>query len=218
MRLKNCAKNPPKILKVEKFFNVLSSFNELTALIILSVALRKDLDPIIDWCWNPCKIPAVFLIRGRHIPSQGFYLGNVIFNDLIWLGYVVASGKKLRFLCRMHKYFSAPNLTTLQKAQIGIGAGSTWTIWLQKKTISLVDDPNITRHWTPLSNRRNGAELFYLFCQYCHGFCSSELSSIIPQPVKPAVKLWLLIIYPIFITRGSRGHFHWNVQYPNIQV
>lgn len=128
-------------------------------------------------------------------------VGVEISNDLIWHGHVVdlavSAGKKLGFLFRARKYFSPSNLATLYKAQIrpGLeycshvwGAASPTTLALldsvQNRAIRLVDDPNITNNWAPLSHRRAVADLS-LFYRYFHGFCSLELASIMPQLYRP---------------------------------
>nr|CAH7745044.1 unnamed protein product [Callosobruchus chinensis] len=51
---------------------------------------------------------------------------------------------------------------------------------IQKRAIRLIGDPALTCHLQPLSHRRavDDLQLFYL---YSNGFCSSELTSIIPS-------------------------------------
>nr|CAH7756322.1 unnamed protein product [Callosobruchus chinensis] len=51
--------------------------------------------------------------------------------------------------------------------------------------IRLIGDPALTCHLQPLSHRRAVGD-FSLFYRYSNGFCSSELTSIIPPLSKPA--------------------------------
>nr|CAH7713165.1 unnamed protein product [Callosobruchus chinensis] len=107
-----------------------------------------------------------------------------------------AAGKKLGF--RARKYFSSSNLLTLYKSQISPvleycshiwGAAATTTLSIldavQRKAIRLIGDPSLTCHLQPLSHRRAVGDLS-LFYHYSGGFCSSELTSIIPPLSKPA--------------------------------
>nr|CAH7727328.1 unnamed protein product [Callosobruchus chinensis] len=88
--------------------------------------------------------------------------------------------------------------STLYKAQIRPsleycshiwGAAATTTLPIhdavQRRAIQLIGDPALTCHLQPLSHRRAVGELS-LFCQYSNGFCSSDLTSIIPPLSKPA--------------------------------
>nr|CAH7766561.1 unnamed protein product [Callosobruchus chinensis] len=90
------------------------------------------------------------------------------------------------------KYFSPSNLLTLYKAQIrpsleyyshiwGAAAPTTLSILdaVQRRAIQLIGDPALTCHLQPLSHRRAVGDL-PLFYRYSNGFCSSELTSIIP--------------------------------------
>nr|CAH7719610.1 unnamed protein product [Callosobruchus chinensis] len=96
------------------------------------------------------------------------------------------------------KYFSPSNLLTLYKAQIrpsleycshiwGAAAPTTLSILdaVQRRAIRLIGDPALTCHLQPLSHRRAVGDLS-LFYRYSNGFCSSELTSIIPPLSKPA--------------------------------
>nr|CAH7720342.1 unnamed protein product [Callosobruchus chinensis] len=107
-------------------------------------------------------------------------------------------GKKLGYLFRARKYFSPSNLLTLYKAQIrprleycshiwGAAAPTTLSILdtVQRRAIRLIGDPALTCHLQPLSHRRAVGDLS-LFYRYSNGFCSSQLTSIIPPLSKPA--------------------------------
>nr|CAH7739841.1 unnamed protein product [Callosobruchus chinensis] len=111
-----------------------------------------------------------------------------------------AAGKKLGHLSRAKKYFSSSNLLTLYKAQIrpsqeycsdiwGTAAPTTLSILeaVQRRSIRLIADPALTCHLQQPSHRLRRAvgdlSLFYL---YSNGFCSSELTSIIPPLSKLA--------------------------------
>nr|CAH7715452.1 unnamed protein product [Callosobruchus chinensis] len=109
-----------------------------------------------------------------------------------------AAGKKLGYLFRARKYFSPSNLLTLYKAQIRPsleycshiwGAAAPTTLYIldavQRRAIRLIGDPALTSHLQPLSPRRAVGDLS-LFYRYSNGFCSSELTSIIPPLSKPA--------------------------------
>nr|CAH7763357.1 unnamed protein product [Callosobruchus chinensis] len=121
---------------------------------------------------------------------------------MIWHEHVssiaTAAGKKLGYLFRARKYFSPSNLLTLYKAQIrpsleycshiwGAAAPTTLSILdaVQRMAIRLIGDPALTCHLQPLSHRRAVGDL-PLFYRYSNGFCSSELTSIIPPLSKPA--------------------------------
>nr|CAH7762901.1 unnamed protein product [Callosobruchus chinensis] len=89
------------------------------------------------------------------------------------------------------------NLLTLYKAQIrrleycshiwGAAAPTTLSLLdaVQRRAIRLIGDPALTCHLQPLSHRRAVGDLS-LFYRYSNGFCSSELTSIIPPLSKPA--------------------------------
>nr|CAH7734241.1 unnamed protein product [Callosobruchus chinensis] len=121
---------------------------------------------------------------------------------MIWHEHVssiaTAAGKKLGYLFRARKYFSPSNLLTLYKAQIrpsleycshiwGAAAPTTLSILdtVQRRAIRLIGDPALTCHLQPLSHRRAVGDLS-LFYRYSNGFCSSQLTSIIPPLSKPA--------------------------------
>nr|CAH7714136.1 unnamed protein product [Callosobruchus chinensis] len=55
----------------------------------------------------------------------------------------------------------------------------------QRRAIRLVGDPALTCHLQPLSHRR-AVDNLSLFYRYSNGFCSSELTSIIPPLSRPA--------------------------------
>nr|CAH7731091.1 unnamed protein product [Callosobruchus chinensis] len=121
---------------------------------------------------------------------------------MIWHEHVssiaTAAGKKLGYLFRARKYFSPSNLLTLYKAQIrpsleycshiwGAAAPTTLSILdtVQRRAIRLIGDPALTCHLQPLFHRRAVGDLS-LFYRYSNGFCSSQLTSIIPPLSKPA--------------------------------
>nr|CAH7729075.1 unnamed protein product [Callosobruchus chinensis] len=113
----------------------------------------------------------------------------------------------LRYLFRATKYFSPSNLLTLYKAQIRPSLEYCSHIWgaaaptplsildaVQRRAILLIGDPALTCHLQPLSHRRAVCDLS-LFYRFSNGFCSSELTSIIPPLSKPAR-----------CTRGTSSH------------
>nr|CAH7762496.1 unnamed protein product [Callosobruchus chinensis] len=121
---------------------------------------------------------------------------------MIWPEHVsyiaTAAEKKLGYLFRARKYFSPSNFLTLYKAQIrpsleycshiwGAAVPTTLSILdsVQRRAIRLIGDPALTCHLQPLSHRRAVGD-FSLFYRYSNGFCSSELTSIIPPLSKPA--------------------------------
>nr|CAH7765232.1 unnamed protein product [Callosobruchus chinensis] len=123
---------------------------------------------------------------------------NVIWNEHV-SSIATAAGKKLGYLFRARKYFSPSILLTLYKAQIrpsleywshiwGAAAPTTLSILdaVERRVIRLIiSDPALTCHLEPLSHRRVVCDLS-LFYRYLNGFCSSELTSIIPPLSKPA--------------------------------
>nr|CAH7721562.1 unnamed protein product [Callosobruchus chinensis] len=121
---------------------------------------------------------------------------------MIWHEHVssiaTAAEKKLGYLFRARKYFSPLNLLTLYKAQIRPSLENCSHIWgaaalttlsildaVQRRAIRLIGDPALTCHLQPLSHQRAVGDLS-LFYRYSNGFCSSELTSIIPPLSKPA--------------------------------
>nr|CAH7733242.1 unnamed protein product [Callosobruchus chinensis]CAH7760656.1 unnamed protein product [Callosobruchus chinensis] len=121
---------------------------------------------------------------------------------MIWREHVssiaTAAGKKLGYLFKARKYFSPSNLLTLYKAQIRPsleycshiwGAASSTTLSIldavQRRAIRLIRDPALTCHLQPLSHRRAVGDLS-LYYRFSNGFCSSELTTIIPPLSKPA--------------------------------
>nr|CAH7741384.1 unnamed protein product [Callosobruchus chinensis] len=123
---------------------------------------------------------------------------------MIWHEHVssiaTAAGKKLGYLSGARKYFSPSNLLTLYKTQIrrsleycshfcGAAAHNTLCILyaVQRRAIQLIGDPTLTCHLQLLSHRRRRAvgdlSLFY---RCSNGFCSSELTPIIPPLYRPA--------------------------------
>nr|CAH7712391.1 unnamed protein product [Callosobruchus chinensis] len=121
---------------------------------------------------------------------------------MIWHEHVSSiatdAGKKLGYLFRARKYFSPSNLFTLYTAQIRPTLDYCSHIWraaapttlstlnaVQRRTIRLIGDPALTCHLQPLSRRRAIGNLSLLY-RNSNGFCSSELTSIIPPLFKPA--------------------------------
>nr|CAH7756561.1 unnamed protein product [Callosobruchus chinensis] len=102
---------------------------------------------------------------------------------MIWPEHVssiaTAAGKKLGYLFRARKYFSPSNLLTLYKAQIrpSLEYCSHISGAAAPTTLSILD--------SPLSHRRAVGDLS-LFYRFSNGFCSFELTSIIPPLSKPA--------------------------------
>nr|CAH7748589.1 unnamed protein product [Callosobruchus chinensis] len=121
---------------------------------------------------------------------------------MIWHEHVssiaTAARKKLGYLFRARKYFSPSNLLTLYKAKVrpslvycshiwGAAAPTSLSILdaVQRRAIRFIGDPALTCHFQPLSHRRTVGD-FSLFYRYANGFCSSELTSIIPPLSKRA--------------------------------
>nr|CAH7763575.1 unnamed protein product [Callosobruchus chinensis] len=69
----------------------------------------------------------------------------------------------------------------------GAAAPSTLSILdaVQRRAGRLIGDPALTCHLQPLSHRRAVGDIS-LFYRYSNGFCSSEVTSIIPPLSKPA--------------------------------
>nr|CAH7737758.1 unnamed protein product [Callosobruchus chinensis] len=130
-----------------------------------------------------------------------------ITENIIWHEHVssiaTVAGKKLGYPFRARKNFSPYNLLTLYKGQIrpyqiilieycshiwGAAAPTTWSILdaVQSRAIRLIGNPALTCQLQPLSHRRAVGN-FSLFYLYLKGFCSSELTSIIPPLSKPAI-------------------------------
>nr|CAH7712236.1 unnamed protein product [Callosobruchus chinensis] len=114
---------------------------------------------------------------------------------MIWNEHVSCSWEKARISIQS---FSPSNFLTLYKSQIrpslencshicGAAAPTTLSILdaVQRRAIGLIGDPAVTCHLQPLSHRRAVGDLS-LFYRYSNGFCSSELTSIIPLLSKPA--------------------------------
>nr|CAH7747865.1 unnamed protein product [Callosobruchus chinensis] len=140
-----------------------------------------------------CPSDHSVLMNNQALPRSHSFklLGVSITENMIWHEHVspiaTATGKKLGYLFRARKYFSASNLLKLYKAQIrpsleycshiwGAAAPTTLSILdaVQRRAIRLIGDPALTCHLQPLSHRR------------AVGDRSSELTSIIPPLSKPA--------------------------------
>nr|CAH7748195.1 unnamed protein product [Callosobruchus chinensis] len=130
-------------------------------------------------------------------------LGVNITENMIWpehvLSIATAAGKKLGYLFRVRKYCSLSNLLTLYKAQIRPSLGYCSHIWgaaapttlsildaVRRRTIRLIGVPTLTCHLKPLSHPWRAVGDISLFYRYSNGFCSSELTSIIPPLFMPA--------------------------------
>nr|CAH7737094.1 unnamed protein product [Callosobruchus chinensis] len=104
-----------------------------------------------------------------------------------------AVGKKLGNLFRARKYFSPSNLLTLYKAQIRPSLVYCSHIWgaAAPRTLSILDavQRRAIRLLPPsvFSPARRSVEDLSLYYRYSNGFCSSELTSIIPPLSKPAI-------------------------------
>nr|CAH7727182.1 unnamed protein product [Callosobruchus chinensis] len=132
---------------------------------------------------------------------------------MIWHEHVssiaTAAGKKLGYLFRTRKFFSSSNILTPYKAQIRPSLEYCSHIWgaaapnalsvldaVQRRAIRLIGDPALTCHLQPLSHLRAVGDLS-LFYRYSNGFCSSELTFIIPPLSKPARSIrGLLLLTP----------------------
>nr|CAH7725441.1 unnamed protein product [Callosobruchus chinensis]CAH7752364.1 unnamed protein product [Callosobruchus chinensis] len=132
---------------------------------------------------------------------------------MIWHEHVAsiatAARKKHGYLFRARKYFSPCNLLTLYKAQIrpslefcshiwGAAAPTTLSILdaVQRRAIRFIGDPPVTCHLQPPSHRRAVGDLSF-FYRYSNGFCSYEMTSIIPPLSKPArLPAELLLLTP----------------------
>jgi hypothetical protein len=135
-----------------------------------------------------------------------FNLVGVTFeNNLNWHKHIVslatAALKKLGFLFRAKKYFSPSNLYTLYVSQIqpslkycshvwGMAFPTTLSILdaIQRRAVRLINDPLLTQRLPSLAHRRAVGDLS-LFYRYFYGFCSDELSSIVPPLAFPTEKL-----------------------------
>nr|CAH7724483.1 unnamed protein product [Callosobruchus chinensis] len=153
-----------------------------------------------------CPSEHSVLINNQALPRiHSFKLLGVSFTEnTIWHEHVssiaIAAGKKLGYLFRARKYFSPFNLFTVYKAQVRSSLEYCSHIWgaaaptnlsildaVQRRAIGLIGVPALTCHLQPLSHRHAVGDLS-LFYHYSNGFCSSELTSIIP-PLSKAVVL-----------------------------
>nr|CAH7726246.1 unnamed protein product [Callosobruchus chinensis] len=112
--------------------------------------------------------------------------------------HILAARMQKAVILGARKYFSPSNLLTLHKTQIRPSLEYCSNIWgaaaptalsildaVQRGAIRLISDPALTCHLQPLSQRRAVGDLS-LFYRYSNGFCSFELTAIIPTPSKPA--------------------------------
>nr|CAH7756777.1 unnamed protein product [Callosobruchus chinensis] len=123
---------------------------------------------------------------------------------MIWHEHVssiaIAAGKKLGYLFRVRQYFLPSNLLTLYKAQIRLSLEYCSHIWeaaapttlsildaVQRRAVRLISDPALNlpppAAFSPARHAVGDLSLFY---RYSNGFCSSELTAIIPPLSKPA--------------------------------
>ena len=132
--------------------------------------------------------------------SESFGLVGINFtDDLEWRRHITsiaaAAAKKLGFLYRAKRYFSSDNLYTLYVSQIRPGLEYCSHIWgaaspttlgildsIQRRAFRLIDDPVAANRLPSLSHRRTVGDLS-LFYRYFNGFCSEELSTIVPPLV-----------------------------------
>nr|CAH7739157.1 unnamed protein product [Callosobruchus chinensis] len=131
----------------------------------MAASLSKDLDAIAAW-------------RPKNMVEFNASKTQYCTVSLI----ATAAGKKLGYLFRARKYFSPSNLLTLYKVQT---RPSLDYCSHRRAIIQLIGDPALTCHPQPLSHRRAVGYLA-LFYRYSNGFCSSELTSIIPPLSKLA--------------------------------
>nr|CAH7714131.1 unnamed protein product [Callosobruchus chinensis] len=171
----------------------------------MAASLSKDLEAITAWRLKNmvefnafktqycalsnkrCPIEHSVLMNNQALPRSHSFkqLGVSITKNMIWHEHVL-------------KYFSPSNLLTLYKAQIRPSLEYCSHIWetaapttlsildaVQRRAIRFIGDLALTFHLQPLSHRRAVGDLS-LFYRYSNGFCSFELTSIIPPPSKPA--------------------------------
>nr|CAH7764866.1 unnamed protein product [Callosobruchus chinensis] len=134
-----------------------------------------------------CPSEHLVLMNNQALPRSHLFklLGVSITGNMIWHE-------------QAKEYFSPSNLLTLYKAQIRPSLENCSHIWeaaapttlfildaVQRRAILLVGDPALTCHFQPLSHQRAVGDLSLCY-RYSNGFCSSELTSIIPPLSKPA--------------------------------
>nr|CAH7735177.1 unnamed protein product [Callosobruchus chinensis] len=159
-----------------------------------ATSLSNDIEVITAWGLKD--------VPGSAKKSLIQALGVSITDNMIWHEHVssiaTAAGKKLGYLIRARKYLLPFNLLTFYKTQIRPSLEYCSHIWgdaaptilfiidaVQRRAIRLIGDPALTCHFQPLSRRRAVGGLL-LFYRYLNGFCSSQLTSIIPPLTKPA--------------------------------
>lgn len=130
--------------------------------------------------------------------SSTILLGLQFSSSLSWTPHVVnlasRASKKISYLFRARRFFTPPQLLTLYKAQIRPTLEYCSHVWggapssslalldrVQRKAVRLIADPSLTSNLQPLAHRRAVSSLS-LFYRYYHGFCSQELSTLVPPP------------------------------------
>nr|CAH7728844.1 unnamed protein product [Callosobruchus chinensis] len=168
-----------------------------------AASLSKDLEAITAWGFknmvefNASKTQYCTLSNKRCSSEHSVLMNNEALprsHSFKLLGLLGKSSD----LFRARKYFSPSNLLTLYKAQVrpsleycshiwGATAPTTLSILdaVQRRAIRPIGDPTLTCRLQPLSHHRAVGDLS-LFYRYLKGFCSFELTSIIPPLSKPA--------------------------------
>ena len=104
--------------------------------------------------------------------------------------------QELGFLARARGFFSSSHLLSIYKYQIRpsleycshvLGGAPKSTLCLlgkvQSKAIRLINNPNLTKSFQPLSHHRLVGDLS-IFYRYFHEHCSQEIKEIIPVPLR----------------------------------
>nr|CAH7737145.1 unnamed protein product [Callosobruchus chinensis] len=135
-----------------------------------AASLSKDLETITAWGFknmvefNASKTQYCTLSNNKALPRSHSFklLGVSITENMIW-------HEQIRPRLEYCSYIW------------GIAAPTTLSVLdaVQKRAIRLIGDPALTCHLLPLFHRRAVGDLS-LFYRYSNGFCSSELTSIIP--------------------------------------
>ena len=120
-------------------------------------------------------------------------------SSLIWKTHIHPIAKyafqKLGFLARACRFFSSSHLLSIYKSQIRPSLEYCSCVWggapkstlclqgnVQSKAICLINNPNLTKWFQPLSHRPLVGDLS-TFYRYFHGHCSQEIKEIIPVPL-----------------------------------
>ena len=132
-------------------------------------------------------------------PSSSMNILGVSFSsDLSWKDHIISLAKsasqKMGMLFRLRYFFTPKQLLSVYKGIVRpcmeyashLWHGSPHTALLnrvERKAFRLIASPLLTDTMQPLSVRRNVASLS-LFYRYYHEHCSSELSTIVPPPLR----------------------------------